>query len=57
MVEFLLLLLLPAGYGGLYILHSVRKRRVRQAIAAAVPLLLLLGLIALLCFEYLSIPQ
>ena len=57
MVGFLLLLLLPAGYGGLYILHSFRTRRVRQAIAAAAPLLLLLGLIALLCFEYLSIPQ
>ena len=52
MVRFLLLFLPPVGYCALYIAHSVRQRRLRQAAAVSVPLIVLLALAALLLAEY-----
>ena len=56
MAAFLAISLLPVAYGGAYLLFSIRKKRRAQAAAVAVPLLLLCGMLALLLWEYLSLP-
>ena len=52
MIRFLLLFLPPVGYCVLYIAHSVRHKRFRQAAAVSAPLAVLLALFALLLAEY-----
>ncbi len=48
--------LLPLGYGILYLLHSVRKRRRGQAIACGALLLILLAILSVLLWEFLTMP-
>ncbi len=56
MIYLFALSLLPVGYGGLYLLFSIRNRRPAQAVAVAVPILLLLAVLGVLLWEFLRLP-
>jgi len=56
MLWFLLLLLIPIAYAGLYVLHSVRKKRRKQALAVGSLLMLNLAAAALLLWEFVALP-
>jgi hypothetical protein len=56
MVFLLAISLLPVSYGGLYLMYSIRHKRFAQAAAIAVPMLLLLGMLAVLLWEFLRLP-
>lgn len=57
MIRFFLLMLLPLGYCIAYIVHSIRNRHAAQAAAVAVLLLLLCAVLALLLWEFLTLPK
>ena len=48
--------LLPLGYGILYLWHSVRQRRRGQAGACGVLLVVQIAVLAVLLWEFLSMP-
>ena len=56
MLWFLLLLLIPIAYAGLYVLHSVRTKRRNQAFAVGSLLMLNLAAAALLVWEFVKLP-
>ncbi len=56
MILFFGMLLLPLGYGGLYLYHSVKKRRHGQAAAIGVLLLSCATAAALLLWEFYRMP-
>ena len=56
MILFFGMLLLPVGYGILYLRHSIRKRRKGQAIAIGALLTLELAVSALLLWEFFALP-
>ncbi len=56
MILFFGMLLLPLGYGGLYLYHSVRKSRRGQAAAIGALLLLCTAAAALLLWEFYRMP-
>lgn len=56
MLWFLLLLLISIAYAGLYVLHSVRKKRRKQALAVGSLLMLNLAAAALLLWEFVALP-
>lgn len=49
--------LLPLGFGLLYLCHSVRRKRRGQAIAIGVLLLVMLAALAVLLWEFYSMPK
>lgn len=56
MVLYLLLSILPLGYGVLYLIHSIRTKRRGQAASIAALLLFDSALSAVLLWEYLALP-
>ena len=56
MIWFFGMQLLVFGYGSAYLMHSVKRKRTAQAIAAAALLLLQLAAAGLLLWEYRSMP-
>lgn len=56
MILFFGIQLLPLVYAFTYLRHSMKKRRTGQGIAAGALLLLLCAALAVLLWEYLSVP-
>ena len=56
MILFFGMQLLPLGYGVLYFIHSVRRKRRGQAAAILALLLVLLAASCLLLWEYFRLP-
>lgn len=56
MILYLLLSLFPVGYGVMYLIHSIRKRRRGQAVSIMALLLLDSALSTVLIWEYLVLP-
>lgn len=50
------MLLLPLGYGGLYLAHSIQSKRRGQAAAIALLLLLCASAAAVLLWEFFTLP-
>jgi hypothetical protein len=56
MIPYLLISLVPLGYGVLYLVHSVRHKRRAQAVSIGALLLFGLAASSLLLWEYLKMP-
>lgn len=56
MILFFGMQLIPLGYGILYLIHSVKKRRTGQAVAMLVLLLVLLASFTVLLWEFFAMP-
>jgi hypothetical protein len=56
MILFFGMQLVPLAYGILYLVHSFRKRRRGQGIAALSLLLVLLASLSVLMWEFLTLP-
>ena len=56
MILFFGMQLLPLGYGILYLVHSAQNRRWGQTAACGVLLLILIAVLSVLLWEYLSMP-
>ena len=56
MILYIGMLLLPLGYGALYLYHSIRRRRIGQAIAVGALLLLCASAGSVLLWEFHTMP-
>lgn len=56
MILFFGMQLVPLAYGLLYLIHSFKKHRTGQAIAALFLLVILLASLSILLWEFLAVP-
>ncbi|MBQ1632451.1 MAG: hypothetical protein II049_06475 [Clostridia bacterium] len=56
MILFFGMQLVPLVYGTMYLIHSFKKKRTGQGIAALSLLLILLASLAVLLWEFLAVP-